>query len=162
MVDFLAIGQHLGVDFHLDGQDRHLLCADLQLVWLTIETEGVDGVHEAFLRAGPLSANESKLDVGVQVGAEILERQFESLDALRLLHGQRYHLCVGGLVEKLLHAFDLRVVEIAEQEDVHLGALSHGQGLRLVIDQFLEASFSCLGRLAVVLGELDVDEAYDS
>ena len=161
MVDFLAIGEHVGVDFHLNSQNGYLVCADLQLVWLTVETERVDGVHEALFRAGPLSSDESELDVGIQVGAQILEGQFESLDTLSFLHGQGHHLCVGGLVEKLLHALDLGVVEVAKQEDVHLGALFDGEGLRLVVDQFLNASFSRLGRLAVVLGELDVNEAYD-
>lgn len=66
------------------------------------------------------------------------------MDALRLLDGQGHHLCVGSLVEKLLHALDLRVVEVAEQQDVHFGALFHSEGLRLVIHQFLDAAFSCL------------------
>jgi len=144
LVDFLAIGQHVGVDFHLYSQDSYLVGADLQLVWLTVETQRVDGVHEALLGAGSLSTDESKLDVRIQVGAQSLERQFESLDALRFLDGQGHHLCVGGLVEKLLHALDLGVVKIAEQEDVHFGAL-HSHRLSLVVDEFLKTCFSCLG-----------------
>lgn len=119
--------------------------ADLQLVWLAIETQRVNGIDEPIFCIWSLSTDESELDVRIQVRAEILERQFESLDTLRFLDGQRNYLGVGSLVEKLLHAFYLGVVEIAKQKYVHLGTLFHGERLRLVADELFASWLSGLG-----------------
>lgn len=60
-------------------------------------------------------SNESKLDVGVKVRAQVLEGQLELLNSCSLFDGQGYEIRVGDLAVQLLHAFYLGVVQETEE-----------------------------------------------
>ena len=83
------------------------------MVGLAVEAEAVDWLQLLFLRIlsirGP---DESKLNIRVQVSAQVLERKLELLDALSLLDSEGYKLRACILIVQLLHAFNSWVVEV--------------------------------------------------
>ena len=87
MIHLVLIQQKVSVHFHLHRQNRKLVCGNFQLIWLAVEAKTVDGLQlllfRIFLVGGP---DKSKLDVGIQVSAEILEWKLELLNALSLLN----------------------------------------------------------------------------
>lgn len=87
------------VDLYLHGQNGCLVGINLNLIWLAVETEAVDRFKRAtelgnaicklLVRSLVLGTDESKLDVRVQVRTQVLEWQFELLNSLGFLHGER-------------------------------------------------------------------------
>jgi hypothetical protein len=69
-----------------------------------------------------LSADEGKLDVGIEVGTHILERELELLNAVHLLDSQRNNFLTSSTVEQLSLALDHWVVEEAKEQHFNLAS----------------------------------------
>jgi hypothetical protein len=64
LVHLILVHQQIGVDFHLNSQDRKLISSNFQLVWLAIEAQAVDWFQILLSLIFLVScSNEGKLDV---------------------------------------------------------------------------------------------------
>ena len=98
-----------------------MVCGNFQLVGLAVEAEAVDWLQLLFLRIlsirGP---DESKLNIRVQVSAQVLEWKLEFLDALGLLDCERNKLRASSFVVQLFHALDSWIVQESKEEYLKL------------------------------------------
>jgi len=133
-----------------------LISGNFQLIWLAIEAQAVDWLEVLLLSIFLVScSDEGKLNVRVQVGAQVLERELELLDALSLLHGERNELGACIFIVELLHALNARVVEVTQEE--HLKLARHwleSSVQRRVRDVLLDGLRARVG----IVSHLDVDE----
>jgi hypothetical protein len=139
---------------------------------LAVEGEAVDWfdhsfwrfqLHESISCICSLSSNESKLDIRVKVRADVFERQFEFLDTGSLLDSERDQFRVRSLVEKLLDAFDLWVVQVAKEK--HINFLANfgfflNNSCRIVVQVFFKAFYVVASKLR--FGHFNVHKRYNS
>lgn len=106
----------------------------------------------SFLRR---SLDECKLDIGIKIGAHVLERQLELLDSSCLLDGQGDDILTSLFVLELFHTLDHRVVEEAQQKNLHL-SMSWNFTNTVATDQLLHWHL-----LIQFVSQLNINERYN-
>lgn len=98
-----------------------MICGNFQLVWLAIKAQAVDWLKFLLLRIFLVScSDECKLDVRVQVSAQVLERKLELLNTLSFLHSKRHKLGACIFIVQLLHALDTGIIEVTQEKHLKL------------------------------------------